>query len=332
MTLFEMRAFFFLVENPMPPPPPLEDVFAALKHTVIPAAAGAALIYALFLAICRRSLGALGSALAILAGMAYANWVELRLPWKLRGVLLEFESKDDRKGWDWYVYSAIFLVAVGLVTRWLGQLLKIKCDSGRWWWTSNLVVWLLRLPALYFIATLLVPVRSNEPVPTWIIPAFAAAMFLEWIILDSISRAGNGATVTLIQSAMLMAGGSVILYAHSARFMDVSVMAAMAYFGIAVVAIAAQPVETSGSIPAGIVLLPGLLLSTKLGTDSKVPDHSFWIVALAPLVLAPWMIPALTRKNGWINFAIRWLLVLTPLVIAVILAGQKESLPWEEEW
>jgi hypothetical protein len=303
----------------MPTPPPLDDILLALKHTVIPAAAGASFVLALVLAVSRRW-SALGSAVAILASMAYANWVELRLPWK-----------PDTLAWHWLPKAAAVLVVVGLITRWLGQLWNVATGARKWGWLSNGIVWLPRLVAVVVIAGWLVPERASEP-NAWLIPAFAVVTFLEWVILDSISRAGHGSSVAFFQSAMLMAAGVVILYAHSARFMDVGVMAAMAYFGIAVVSIAARPVDVSGSIPAGVVLLPGLLLSTKLGTESKVPDYSFWLAALAPLVLATWLVPALSRKNGWINYGLRWLVVLIPLVIAVILAGQKETLPWEEEW
>jgi hypothetical protein len=65
-----------------------------------------------------------------------------------------------------------------------------------------------------------------------------------------------------------------------------------------------------------------------------VPPTAFWLVALAPLALVPFLIPALSRKNGWVARVIRAVLVLAPLVAAVVLAGQHEQIafPQDDEW
>ncbi len=181
------------------------------------------------------------------------------------------------------------------------------------------------------VAFCLVPERVREPEP-WLLPSFAIAMVLEWIILDGIARGGRGVSITFSQAMMLMGGSAVILYSHSARFMEVSTMAGAALFGIGVVAWVGRTTNLSGSIPAGVVLLPGLILSTKLGTESHVPPMSYYLVALAPLGLAPWLIPTLARRSGRVSTALQFIAVAIPIAIAVIRAGQTETLPWEEEW
>ena len=66
--------------------------------------------------------------------------------------------------------------------------------------------------------------------------------------------------------------------------------------------------------------------------DHNVPAAYFWLVALAPLLLLPFLIPALARKDRWYVRVIRALLVLVPLAVAVALAAQHEQLAFEEEW
>ena len=88
----------------------------------------------------------------------------------------------------------------------------------------------------------------------------------------------------------------------------------------------------AASIPAGVAFLPGLMLNGRVLTESNVPLISYWLLALAPLALTPFLTPVLNRKNGWIVRLIRSLLILAPVVIAVLLAAQNEKLVFEEEW
>lgn len=300
-----------------PPLPPSEDVYAAFKVTVLPAAGAAAFTCALVLAVDRR-LGALASALAILAGLAYANLTELRLPWN------PDPAKSVSVAWEWLPRAVILLVAVGLVSRWLGLALN------RWQWLATPAVWLPRLAATILVAFWLVPERVREPEP-WLLPGLAAVAFLDWLILDGLARALD-ATLPFDLAAMMIAASVVILYSHSARFMDVAVMAGAAFFAIGLVARAARPVDMSGAVPASVALLPGLLLSTHVSTESLVPKSAYLLVALASLALAPSLIPALARRAGPLAMIFRFAILLIPLILAGILAGRVETLPWEAEW
>ena len=316
-----------------PPLPPTDDVIAALKVTVIPAASVAAFAFALFLALGRR-VSALGSAVAVLAGMAYANWIELRLPWN------PGESNPVRIAWEWLPRSALLLVAVGLATRGLGRAWHHAVET---WWNrrlagskspdgrndgSTVIVWLPRLTATIVVAVWLVPDRLREPEP-WLLPAFVLVAFLEWIVLDSLARNGRSISVSFALAAIFFAASGVILYSHSARFMDVSVMAGAAFLGLGIVGLAVRSADCTGAVPAAVALLPGLLLSTKAGTESHVPLASVLLVAIAPLALSLWFIPALARRDGPHALVARMMLVLIPLVTALVLAGRVETLPWE---
>ncbi len=320
----------------LPPLPPTDDVVAALKVSVIPAASVAAFSLALFLALGRRA-GALGSAVAVLAGMAYANWLELRLPWN------PDTTKPVRIAWEWLPRSALLLVVVGLATRGLGRAWHRAVET---WWNrrlagsespdgrndgSSAIVWLPRLAATIVVAFWLVPDRLREPEP-WLLAAFAVVAFLEWIVLDTLARRDRSTSVSFALAAIFFAASAVILYSHSARFMDASVMAGAAFFGIGIVGLAVRQADVSGAVPAAVALLPGLILSTKAGTDSQVPLASVVLVAIAPLALAPWLIPAFARRRGPVAHIVRAVVVLAPLIIAIVLAGRAESLPWEVEW
>ena len=61
-------------------------------------------------------------------------------------------------------------------------------------------------------------------------------------------------------------------------------------------------------------------------------EVAFWLVALAPLALTPFLIPRLNRQNGWLARIARAVLVLAPLVAAVVLASKHETIAFEEPW
>ncbi len=296
----------------MPPLPPNKDVLEALQAMMLPAAGASALVFALMLILGRWAC-ALGSAVAIVAGIAVGNhYREAPMPWVA-----------DVPPWHQLPRAALLLVVVGLLSRWLSLLVGHRPAL------REVVVWLPRFATLIFVAFQVIPDTMRTETP-WVIPAFVLASLLEWLIFDTLARDGNGGQVAAYQSLIFLLGSGVMLYAHSGRFMDISTIVGCAFFGVAVVG-GATKTETSGSVPAGIGFLPGLMLSGRFSTDSQVPLLSFWLVALAPLLLAPWLVPALAHRNGWLTRLIRVILILCALGAALVLAGQKETLPWEEQ-
>jgi hypothetical protein len=91
--------------------------------------------------------------------------------------------------------------------------------------------------------------------------------------------------------------------------------------------------DTSGAVPAGAVFLPGLIFGTRPSmVPHEVPPLALWLVALMPLVLLPFAVPALARGNGWMPRIARVLLILAPLIAAIVLATQHEKLAFDEEY
>lgn len=312
----------------MPPLPPAHDVLNALRLAVLPAAGGAALAYVLFLCLGRWA-AALGSAAGVVVGFAWANYTFDAPEWANTGRLVPWNPDDPAKAWHWLPRAGLLLVLTGLVSRWLG-LAVARVVPERRWWLVNLAVWLPRAAAVGVACSWLVPPKAAAD-HGWLPVALPAVVLAVWAVWDGVARAGAGGQVAAYQAAVCYAAGAVLLYHHWASAMEIAVSVGSALAGVAAVAWATRT-DASGAAPAGVAVLPGLLLAGRLSQDSHVPVASFWLVALAPLALAPFLAPRLNRQNGWAARVGRAVLVLAPLVAAVALAAQHEQLAFEEEW
>jgi len=310
----------------MPPLPPAKDVLDALHHAVLPAAGGAALVVCLFALLGRRA-AALGSAVAAVVGFGWANFTFDAVSWENTGRVIPWKADGPTPVWHWLPRAALVLVVVGLLSRGIGLLATHVLPTHRWW-GANLLVWSARLAAVVVVSGWLVSEAAATESP-WLRVAFPAVMLLSWVALDGVARYGAGAQVAAYQSAIFLTAGAILLYAHSARFMDLGVIVGCVMFGVAVAAGAAK-VDASGAVPAGVGFLPGLMLNGRLLTESNVPVTAFWLVALAPLTLLPFLIPAVARQNRWLVISLRTVLLLAPLVVAVVLAAGHEKLVFEE--
>lgn len=323
----------------MPPLPPTKYVLEALQNDVLPAAGGGAFFLCLFLLLGRWA-GALGSAVAIAVAFLWSNFTLTYLKlddkptWENTARLIPWKPADAAPGWHWIPLAALLLVGVGLLSRWVGLVSRRNLPD-RFWWGSHLLVWAPRLAAVIVVAGWLASGRAAAE-PQWegLRWQLAAAMFFIWIALDGVARAEFGAEVAACLAVTFLMAGTILLYTHNAKQMEIAVILGFAMFGIAVVATLGN-CDTSGAIPAGVVFLPGLLLATQpsWATDShKVPAHCLWLVALAPLVLLPFAIPAVAARRGlWVRL-LRAAVVLAPLIAAIVLASEHEKLVFEEEW
>lgn len=315
--------------------PPTKDVLDLLRQTALPAAGGAVLVVCLF-RLCGRWAGAIGSAAAVAAAFLWANYNFDKPGWD-DGRLLPWNpepSTPERSvpGWSWLPRAAVLLMLVGLLSRWAGLLVERFLPPRRWW-AANLLVWAPRAGAVVAVAGWLATGKAAGEVK-WLFPALAGATLLGWFVLDGIARAGASVEAAAYLAASLLAAGTVLIYAHSLRFTEIELTIGFALLGVAVAA-AATKTDAGGAIPAGVAFLPGLVLAGRPSlAENKVPDISFWLVALAPLTLAPFLIPRLSRQNRWLVMLARAASILTPLAVAVLLAMQHEKLPHEieDEW
>ena len=300
--------------------PPADLVTDALKNVVVPAAGAAALALALVLTLGRWA-GALGSGVAVLAGIAFANWHRKAplVPW----------TPGDRVG-DWLLPSAAALVAVGLLSRWGGLIAGRYVRQSKWWWTANAAVWLPRAAAVVVVSGWGIPAETaaDEPNLRWLV---AAGTLLAWVIFDGVARAGcSNEAVALLALTAACAGG-VMVFAHSGKYLDLGTILGMALVGVAAVGVAAKA-DVSGAIPAALGFLPGFVVSGWFATTSTVPVEAFRLAALAPLALLPFAVPALARRSGWLARLVRLVLILAPLVAALVLADRNDPLKFGKGW
>jgi hypothetical protein len=318
----------------LPTLPPTKEVLDLLQPTVLPALAGAAVVVCLF-RLCGRWAGALGSAVAVTTAFVWVNfafdkpnWTDGRLlPWNPAA-----DPENPPPGYQWLPRAALVLVVVGLVSRWLGLLSAHYLPENRRW-AAGLFVWAPRLAAVVAVCGWLTTGRAVAELH-WLYPTLAAVMFAEWLVLDGIARAGPAAQTALYLSIALLGAGTVLIYAHSLRFLEVQYAVGYALLGIAIAAGAGRT-DTSGAIPAGVLFLPGVVLAGGPSlAEHLVPPAAFWLVALAPLALAPFLVPRLNRQDGWLARAVRLALAIAPVAVAVGLAMRHEMLPHEmpSEW
>jgi hypothetical protein len=310
---------------PLPPLPPTPLILTTLQEYALPAAGGAALAFASILAVSRR-LAMLGAALAIIVGFAWANFpfgpfeeeVDKRFMWENAHRLISWKP-NERYAWHYLPRASLTLLIVGLASRALAYPLR----RGR---MHPVPVWLPRMVAAFIVSAWVVPAPWADEHP-WIRPALAAVMFLSWVALEGTAR---GETAFGI-AAMFFTAGGIAIYAHSHLFMNLALVMAFAFAGIAVVANAAK-VDVSGAIPAATGFLPAFMLNVRYQSESQVPLAAFWLVGLAPLPLLLLLLPRVARQPRWIVLPLKAMLVLLPLVIAMALALEYEQLPPEEEW
>ncbi|HSQ55565.1 MAG TPA: hypothetical protein VLM40_07450 [Gemmata sp.] len=369
--------------------PPTRDILETIQNAVLPAAGGAALIVCVshvlgrvFIAIasrlgacweyfrtgylyrgargaalCRHLVG-LGVAFAVVVGFMAGNFSLSNIPpgevptWNNTTRLISWKPGENPAGWNWLPRAGLLLIAVGLLSRWVGSIAAHSLPD-RLWWGANLFVWTPRLAAVVIASGWLSSGKANEGV-YWLSQALglrfelACAMFLVWLALDGLAYPRPSAEAEYEPNREPDASGSVeaagylwlislaaaalLLYSHSARFMEIALILSAAMFGVAV---AAGPIRADASavVPAGVAFIPGLMLAAHSSLpENAVPDRSFWLIALAPLVLIPFQLPALARRQGWFVRLIRVVLVLAPLLTAIVLAAQHETIAGQEEW
>ena len=288
-------------------PPPLDEVLAALQQVMLPAAGASAFLFAAVVTLGRWAVLP-GAAVAVAVGMVAGNWATGPLP-------VEAGSSP----YEHLPRYTLTLLAAGVLSQ-LVPTVAERLERMKSYRVALVVtLWVARAVAVALLAADVIPGDSGTP-----LALFVAVTVSIWFALDQLDSAEG---VTLAGLTSLLAGG-VCLYAHVARFLDVATFTGSALLGVAVVAAAAR-VDARGAIPAFVGMIPGLMLSCHAYSASDVPAASYALIALAPLVLLPWAIPALARRSGpWPRLA-RLGCVLLPLFVALVLAGQVETLPWD---
>jgi hypothetical protein len=276
----------------MPPLPPPALLWETAREILLPAMGVSAVLFFLCLRLLGPRAGFIASALAVAAGFATAN--------AIRGSVA---FSNDNQGLHRLLWMAAAVLPIGMLARvapaWLGEILRAG--------GAGLAAWVL------------VPMTSEEEsLPRWLPWAFAAVVLASWVVAEQASRRPAGGAGAWSFALAGVAASLVLLHASFARGADLALMLAGAMTGVALVG-GLLGGDTGGAVPAGAVLLPGLLFFGNTETFSEVPLASWLLVALSPLALALTLMPFLERFAGARLFLLRTVLVLAPIVPAIVL-------------
>ena len=185
--------------------------------------------------------------------------------------------------------------------------------------------WQLRNVIVLLAACLLVA-------PEWranaigILFLYFVAAATQWGLVEDLGKRMPGGWLAAAMGFALFGLGGVLLYAHSARMSDISVILGSSCCGIALAAWR-RKADSGGVAPAVAIVLPGLAILGKYLTFSDVPRCSFGLAALAPCALAVMLIPRIGRLHGIARPLMGIAIVLIPAAIALGIAMDAESLP-----
>lgn len=229
----------------------------------------------------------------------------------------------DGKWWHWGLYAIAFALLVEFAARIPG----VPVAVGH----------LFRGVAAGVIASAVLPPKWQEGVDRWILPLTAAVMAVLWGVLDAVSRKNPGGTLAACLS--LVAGGvaCVVIHDGSARFCDFATFVASSLFVLALGGWVLRADVGGGVAVVPIITVLLMIRDEALPTDPEettkhVPVAAYWLVGLAPLVLAVFLIPSVTKFGGkWLAAVMKVALVLIPVGIAVYLCVTEAPLSFEAE-
>jgi hypothetical protein len=270
--------------------PPLSEVLNAIFQKFLPAAGTAAMVYATVVLLFGSRPRMIGAWLAMALAWGVVN---MNFNYPLR--LLEWQPwAEGGKPIDWLPWVAMAAMTVGVFSdAALPWFLRLILFAG----LAGASAWLL-VPESVDSSTGVVVREKDWPM----LLAAAAVAGLNSCVTWYLARRHPGGVVPLIQSVSLLGCSMVLIYANSAKLMDVSVGLGSAMFGIALMAWLTK--SDAGIVSSALgVLLPGLMLIGWQGTGSDIPKDAVIAAGTAPVAMGlTLLIPAarLSGRVGWI--------------------------------
>ena len=270
--------------------PPLDLVVDLFVRLVLPSGLVGAVLAGLAARFARGAWGSVGLAVATAAGLAVGNYFRDLLPWK-----------PDGAGWPWLLPAALFTLAIAAILKSLAGYRKTQ---------------LALMAVVAVLATVCLVPEDLRSAP-WLV-GFGLLVLGNTFLLDRSMQQKQSGLILLAWAALLAGGaGTVLIFAHSARFSDTAMMLGATLAGVAVPTWWWQR-DTSVLAAPLAVFLPGLLISGYDSTYSEVPAASFALTAAAPLALA--CLPPFKRLSAWKQWGLQVGLVAIPVIAAVALA------------
>src|SRR5262245_8945668 len=308
-----------------------DELWPVLRLIVAPGAAASLLVM-----LALRCLGTrwtpLAAALAFAAGVLTANHfrpdvLNLGQTLKIRDTITvlgwSLEAKPERTDEDqaaaegdlavpptqyWFPWLAGLALVIELSVR----LFRLPAGAG----------WATRTALALFAARLLTPAHTRLASP-WASWALGLAMILEWAVLVKLAERWKDGVVALGLACCFGAAAMVLLQAATARLSEMALFCFAALLGPALVSWKWSG-DTGSVMGAVAVLLPGLMLVGQQETFVPIPWYSFALAGLAPIALAPLLLPFWSRRldqqPGWKRCLLALGLLAIPATAAVILA------------
>jgi hypothetical protein len=229
---------------------------------------------------------------------------------KLNDEALPLTRLPEGAGWEWLALATLAALVVGAIAQVPGM--------------PASAAWALRGAVAGNAGWLLTPagLRSEH---IWAPLVLGGVILAEWAVLETLAGKGWG---LLLAALPAIVASVVLIYAGSLRFNQIALMLAGSLIGIGIAAALLRASASAASAGAALIL-PALLLAGWYDIESEVPTACFVLVALAPLTLAPSLLPAWQRHQRKGLWAVQLILLLLPLAVALILVAQLGPLEYE---
>jgi hypothetical protein len=301
--------------------PPTDLLLTILLNDALAPGLLAAMICGLVWLVLGRRAGGVAAVLGLLCGFGVGVWIDgkkmfedlfQRHPASSAWLRETLPFWPESLGYRWLFWTTLAALVVGLF-------LRIPALSVRLGWM---------IPATTMLTASLLISTTDQALGLWIVLLMAIVIALEWVILEEqVRRQPNGIVPLLV--LVFLAGAVVLIYSHCNTYFDLALILAFSLAGITVVGWLGR-LEVGSVVPGAAVALCGLLLAGLSGQDfalSNIPSICFFLVALAPLLLAVTLIPALARLPAVTRLTLQTALVLLPLTAAVIVTVLRGELP-----
>ena len=329
--------------------PPSKIVCEKLLFAVLPAAVATAAVFAVGLLLAwglvgrvlrqdwRKAAPSL-AVLALAAGLAVspllATWVQGKVAAAKQAEDTEtvarftetyhFEAPfpwvPDGKWWHWGWYAIGLALAVEFVARLPG----VGVGVGH----------LLRGAAAGVIAAAVVNPDLLKSETRWWLPLAAAGIAGPWAVVDAVGRRNPGGSVSTAMAVVSLGAATVLIHDAAAGFTDVSTFLLT---GLAVLTVFAWITRTDVGAAGAVAVVPVatlFFLHRDPEGDTKVPVAAYWLVGLAPLMLAAFLFPPATRfgQRYWAT-PVKVLAVTLPVAVAIYRCVTEAPLKFgEEQW
>lgn len=211
---------------------------------------------------------------------------------------------------------------------WLPWIAAAGCLAGlvaRKWPRAGVSLW----AAIAAVAVVRVLAKDYFVSPWWAVPAFVLLPAAVGFGLMRLDEKRPGFAAPFVLGCALMAGGTVIIHAHSKSLLDVATLGGMGLLGIAIV-VAISPCETGPILPGAALLLVGVSFAGYHETTSEVPAAAFALPAVAPLFALVGLIPWVDRLRPRWRIATVVLPALIACTVGVGIAMKHETLSFED--